>query len=124
MKLFRKSQFSKLLNLPKMWTFIGDLEDAKLLKSSVGSIFFDVQGFTIEEAYYRPHNDETIRGCDSSFFDTPMLALLHVFWIEENVNKEPPTSSPGIPGCTMKQFHIHLQRTFEDISFRKRSILY
>ena len=45
----RKSQFSELLNLPKMWTFIGTLEDSKLLKSALFSIL-DNAGFTIEES--------------------------------------------------------------------------
>ena len=102
---FRKSRFSELLNLPQMWTFIGNLEDTKVLKCSLGSIFLDKGGFIMKQAYYVPHFDEEIGSDGSNFFDGSHLILLHVYWPEENETED--ATLPKTQGsCAMKQFHI------------------
>jgi hypothetical protein len=82
----QKSNFWDKLKVTKLWTFIAYSEDAAVVRQSLDSIFCDKKGFSIVEAYYRPHPNEhspvsdTVKGSCTR----PLLVLLHALWPQAN----------------------------------------
>jgi hypothetical protein len=88
----QKSKFPDMLKSTKMWTFITTSQaDLNVVRDSLDSIFCDKKGFSIANAFYRPHPKETVRGSSGTW----PLFLLHVVWPQENGRRE-----------TLKIFHI------------------
>ena len=84
----QKSKFPDMLKSTKMWTFITTSQaDLNVVRDSLDPIFCDKKGFSIANAFYRPHPKESS--------STWPLFLLHVLWPQENGKRE-----------TVKIFHI------------------